>query len=76
MTNEEAKDRKGIYTSIKEAPEGRKLRMALFFSAFSILMIYLDWFSDGMVLEGRLHRDNNDRSCDLPCIKAFRQEEP
>jgi len=44
MTNEEAKDRKGIYTSIKEAPEGRKLRMALFFSAFSILMIYLIGF--------------------------------
>lgn len=44
MTNEEAKDKKGIYTSIKEASEGKKLLMALSFSFFSILMIYLIGF--------------------------------
>jgi uncharacterized membrane protein YdjX (TVP38/TMEM64 family) len=44
MANEESKGKKGIYRAIKEATDGRKLLMALFFTAFSILMIYLIGF--------------------------------
>lgn len=44
MTNEDSKGKKGIYTAIRDASEGKQLLMALLFSAFSILLIYLIGF--------------------------------